>query len=202
METEAKSEHKTGQKEGPSAGAGTQAITKDMTIGDVVARFPETAPIMLGYGLHCIGCHVNPYESIEAGAYGHGMGQETVENMIKEMNEAVGGAEDKDISLSDSAVKKFTELMHKEGKEGWGLKFMVEPGGCGCVNYVMDFAEKAESNEKIVEEKGMKIFVANDVLTSVRGVRIDFTSGATGEGFKISNPNGPKESCGCGAHSH
>src|SRR3989344_1919578 len=91
-----------------------QLITKDMTIGEVVAKYPETAEIMLGYGLHCIGCHVNPYESIEAGAMGHGMKPETIDGMIKEMNAAVEGGETNDINISEPAIRKFGELMEKE----------------------------------------------------------------------------------------
>ncbi len=176
-------------------------ITKDMTIGEVVAKWPETAEIMLGYGLHCIGCHVNPYESIEGGAMGHGMSSETVDGMLKEMNEAVSGHEDKDINLSDSAIKKFAELMEKEGKSGWGLKFSVEPGGCSGFSYVMDFAEKPEGNEATVTEKGMKVFVQKEVLPMVKGVRIDYTDGLHGSGFKISNPTA-QGTCGCGKSFH
>ncbi len=190
-------------KAGPATGiAGEAVITKDMTIGEVVAKYPETAEIMLGYGLHCIGCHVNPYESIEAGAYGHGMSPETVEGMVKEMNEAIGGSnEDKDINLSDSAVKKFSELMQKEGKAGWGLKFTVEPGGCSGFSYVMDFADKPTESEKTLVEKGMKIFVDKEVLSMVKGVRIDYLDGLNGSGFRISNPNA-HGTCGCGKSFH
>ena len=179
-----------------------QLITKDMTIGEVVARYPETAEIMLGYGLHCIGCHVNPYESIEAGAMGHGMQPATIEQLLKDMNEAVAGAgSDKDIALSDAAVKKFSELMEKEGKTGWGLKFSVEPGGCAGYNYSMDFAQAPEASEKTVDEKGMKIFFYKKILPMIKGVRIDFTDGLNGTGFKISNPNA-KSTCGCGKSFH
>ncbi len=183
-------------------GDGTQAITKDMTIGEVVAKYPETAEIMMGYGLHCIGCHVNPYESIEGGALGHGMSPETVQQMVKEMNEAAAGSNDgKEINLSDSAVKKFAELMEKEGKAGWGLKFTVEPGGCSGFSYVMDFADKPTETEITVVEKGMKVFMDKEVLPMVKGVRIDYADGLNGSGFKISNPNA-QGSCGCGKSFH
>ncbi|MCR4368762.1 MAG: iron-sulfur cluster assembly accessory protein [archaeon] len=176
-------------------------VNADMNIGEVVARWPETAEIMTGYGLHCVGCHVNPYESIRAGAMGHGMSEETVDSMVKEMNETLEGTEEKDINLSDSAVKKFAELMDKEGKAGWGLKFTVEPGGCSGYTYAMDFAQKPLETERIVTEKGMKVFVSKDVFNMVRGVRIDYQDGLNGAGFKISNPNA-SHSCGCGKSFH
>ena len=62
-------------------------ITKDMTFGEVIQKFPKTAQVMLKYGLHCIGCAVSNYESIEQGAAAHGLSEEDLEKMLKEMNE-------------------------------------------------------------------------------------------------------------------
>ncbi|MBU0758108.1 MAG: DUF1858 domain-containing protein [Nanoarchaeota archaeon] len=64
-------------------------IKKDMMLGDVVSKFPEAAPVMFKYGLHCIGCHVSAYETIEQGSLAHGLTDKDVERMVKEMNEAV-----------------------------------------------------------------------------------------------------------------
>ncbi|MBW3013355.1 DUF1858 domain-containing protein [Candidatus Woesearchaeota archaeon] len=64
-------------------------ITKDMLIGEVVREHPETAIIMMSHGLHCVGCHVAAFESIEDGCKGHGMDDEQIDQMIKEMNEAI-----------------------------------------------------------------------------------------------------------------
>ncbi len=176
-------------------------IKKEMTIGEVVAKYPETAEIMLGYGLHCIGCHVNPYESIEAGALGHGMSKETIDQMVNEMNEAISGNNGKDIVLSDSAVKKFKQLMEAEGKQNYGLKFTIEPGGCAGFSYVMDFAEKPSENDLVIEEKGLKIFVEKSSFEMVKGCRIDYVDGLHNSGFKISNPNA-NDTCGCGKSFH
>ena len=33
-------------------------INKNMTLGEVVEKYPETAEVMLKYGLHCVGCHI------------------------------------------------------------------------------------------------------------------------------------------------
>ena len=64
-------------------------ISKDMTLGEVIAKYPNTVPVMLKYDLHCAGCHVAAYETLEQGAKGHGMGEEDFEKMLAEMNEAV-----------------------------------------------------------------------------------------------------------------
>jgi hybrid cluster-associated redox disulfide protein len=38
------------------------------------------------YGLHCIGCHVATWETLEQGAMAHGMDRKQLENMIKDLN--------------------------------------------------------------------------------------------------------------------
>ena len=66
-----------------------EKISKEMAIGEVVQKFPKTVPIMMNYGLHCVGCHVAAFETIEQGATAHGMDEKDLEKMISEMNETV-----------------------------------------------------------------------------------------------------------------
>ena len=72
-----------------------QYVDKDMTMGEIVMKYPETIPVILSHGLHCIGCHVSPYESIEQGSLGHGMTEEEFETLLKEVNEAAAETERK-----------------------------------------------------------------------------------------------------------
>jgi len=69
--------------------ADKERITKDMLLGDVVSRYPESAMVMAKHGLHCIGCHIAAWETIEQGAKSHGMSDKEIEEMIEEMNEVV-----------------------------------------------------------------------------------------------------------------
>jgi len=64
-------------------------ITAGMAIGDVIAAFPETVPVFLEYGLHCIGCRVAASESLEAGAAAHGLEGPRFQKFIKDLNAAV-----------------------------------------------------------------------------------------------------------------
>lgn len=63
------------------------AITKDMLIGEVVQKYPETVEVMFKHGMHCIGCGMTAYESIEQGCMGHGMDEKQVGEMVEEMNQ-------------------------------------------------------------------------------------------------------------------
>jgi len=60
-------------------------ITKEMPIGDVVKSHPETVPVFMQHGLHCIGCAVAAFESIAEGAAAHGI---DVEALIGDLNKA------------------------------------------------------------------------------------------------------------------
>ena len=47
-------------------------ITKDMSIGQVLEIDRTTAPIMMEYGMHCMGCPFSQMESLEMGCAAHG----------------------------------------------------------------------------------------------------------------------------------
>ncbi|MBR4720043.1 MAG: DUF1858 domain-containing protein [Lachnospiraceae bacterium] len=48
-------------------------ITKDMTIGEALMLKPEIAPVLMGMGMHCLGCPASQGESLEDAAMVHGM---------------------------------------------------------------------------------------------------------------------------------
>ena len=64
-------------------------ITKDTTLGELLAKYPETASSMLKRGLHCVGCHVAAWETVEQGAKSHGMDDKQIAEMIEEMNKLI-----------------------------------------------------------------------------------------------------------------
>jgi len=70
-------------------------IQKKMTLGEVVQKYPETAEVMLKYGLHCVGCHIAAWETIEQGALAHGLDKKKINEMLKEMNKVVSKKENK-----------------------------------------------------------------------------------------------------------
>ena len=64
-------------------------ITKDMQIGEAIQKYPDTAVVMMRNGLHCVGCHVAAWESIEQGAKAHGMDDKQIDSMVEEMNRSI-----------------------------------------------------------------------------------------------------------------
>ncbi len=73
-------------------------IKKTSKIEEVFNKHPEVAEVMNKHGLHCIGCMMSRFETLEEGAKAHGANDEDIDCMIKEMNEVVGGKENEDNS--------------------------------------------------------------------------------------------------------
>lgn len=59
-------------------------ITKDMAIGEVVDKYPETAEVFMKHGLRCMGCMMAMMETLEQGARSHGI---DLKKLMKELNE-------------------------------------------------------------------------------------------------------------------
>ena len=58
-------------------------ITKDMTIKEVLDIDRSTAPIMMAYGMHCMGCPFSQMESLEMGCAAHGS---DVNELVEKLN--------------------------------------------------------------------------------------------------------------------
>ncbi len=50
-----------------------EKITKDMTIGELLAIDEGFAPVLMEGGMHCIGCPASQMESVEEAALVHGI---------------------------------------------------------------------------------------------------------------------------------
>ena len=61
-------------------------ITRDMTFAEALEKNSKAGEVMFKYGLHCIGCHVAAFETVEQGARAHGMGDKEIKKMLDEIN--------------------------------------------------------------------------------------------------------------------
>lgn len=101
------------------------------------------------------------------------------------------------VVLTDDAVKKIKSMMEKDGKQGYGLRFGVVTGGCAGLSYEMSFQKKSYDNDRVIEQGDQKIFVNNESVAFIQGIKIDYIDTLKESGFKYFNPNA-KSSCGCG----
>lgn len=58
-------------------------ITKDTIIGDILDLAPQTAPVFLSIGMHCLGCPSSRGETVEQACAVHGV---DVNALLTEVN--------------------------------------------------------------------------------------------------------------------
>ena len=64
-------------------------ITKDTIIGDILDIAPETAPVFLSIGMHCLGCPSSRGETVEQACMVHGV---DVDALLEKINSIVTAA--------------------------------------------------------------------------------------------------------------
>ena len=64
-------------------------ITKDTIIGDILDIAPETAPIFLSIGMHCLGCPSSRGETVGQACMVHGV---QVDELLERINASMAEA--------------------------------------------------------------------------------------------------------------
>ena len=100
------------------------------------------------------------------------------------------------ISLTTDAAKRVKSYIERRG-QGLGLRLGVRKTGCSGFAYLIDYADKINSDDVIFKDRGISIFIYKDALKMIDGTEIDFVKHGINEAFKFRNPN-IKGECGCG----
>ena len=61
-------------------------ITKDTIIGDILRIAPQAAPVLMGIGMHCLGCPISRGETVAEAAAAHG---NDVNELVAKLNEVI-----------------------------------------------------------------------------------------------------------------
>ncbi len=59
-------------------------VTKDMLIGQLLQLDRGVAYVLMGAGMHCVGCPSSAMESLEEAAFVHGIDCDTLVNAVNE----------------------------------------------------------------------------------------------------------------------
>jgi len=103
------------------------------------------------------------------------------------------------ISITEKAKDQLIVLMGNEKvdtKTGF-VRVGVEGGGCSGLSYQLKFDTELKDNDKVFEDKGLKLVVDKKSFLYLVGTELDFSDGLNGKGFQFHNPNASR-TCGCG----
>jgi hybrid cluster-associated redox disulfide protein len=191
--TTAKKAAKKAVKKPVAAVKKSPTVTASMNVMEIIALHPITAEIMAGYGLHCFSCSFNTIDSLEAGARSHGLDDADIENMVKDLNDALKDAPPRPATLTvtEPAATSILGIAKAECKEGHGLTVIAEEGGGFC----MEFNVRPEPGAKTFTNKEVpeiRIFASMQTLGRIGGATIDFREGR----FKLDLPEAA-HTCAC-----
>ncbi len=90
------------------------------------------------------------------------------------------------VQFSERAAAALREAMKTEAAPGQALRIEIDPSW----QYGM-FFDAPSAKDLRLEVAGIQVIMDRPTAKKADGLSIDFTSGPTGEGFKIENPNEP-----------
>ena len=101
------------------------------------------------------------------------------------------------ITLSDNAAQRIKEIMSNSKDSSIGVRIGVKSGGCAGMSYVMEYAKSSNSNDEVIEDKGVKVLIDPGAVMYLLGTEMDYKKEELSSTFVFKNPN-ETERCGCG----
>lgn len=101
------------------------------------------------------------------------------------------------VTLTEAAAARVREIMGKAEKPYAGLRVGVKNGGCAGQEYVLEYAERADPLDEVVEDKGVTILIEPKAVLFLIGTEIDYEATKLAAKFVFRNPN-ETDACGCG----
>ena len=118
--------------------------------------------------------------------------------MLKSISLYYKQEDNKMITVTERAKSKALTIMHEEHKPADAfIRVGVEGGGCSGLTYKLEFDNVLLPDDKVFEDKGMKIVCDRKSFLYLVGTELDFSDGLNGKGFSFVNPNASR-TCGCG----
>jgi len=101
------------------------------------------------------------------------------------------------MTLTEHAAERVREIMSRSDRPVEALRIGVKNGGCAGMEYTMEWAERQEKLDEVVEDKGVKILIDPKAVLFLLGAEMDYRVDKLKSGFVFNNPN-QTSACGCG----
>jgi iron-sulfur cluster assembly protein len=105
------------------------------------------------------------------------------------------------MTVTPAAAERVKALIDKRDKPTVGIRIGVRSKGCSGMSYTLEYAEKQEPMDEVVEAEGVKLLIDPKASLFLIGTVMDFEEDKLKAGFVFRNPN-EKGRCGCGESFH
>ena len=99
--------------------------------------------------------------------------------------------------LTDAAANRIKSVMANAGRPIVGVRVGVKNGGCAGMAYTMEYADKINPLDEVVEDKGVRILIDPKAVLFLLGTEMDYKVDKLSAQFVFNNPN-QTSACGCG----
>ena len=99
--------------------------------------------------------------------------------------------------LSDAAASRIREIVANTPRAIVGVRVGVKNGGCAGMSYTMDYAERVEPHDEVIEDKGVRLLIDPKAVLFLLGTEMDYKVDKLSAQFVFNNPN-QTSACGCG----
>ena len=101
------------------------------------------------------------------------------------------------VRLTEAAAEHIKAVMAKADRPIAAVRVGVKNGGCAGMSYTMEYAEKIDPLDEIVEDKGVRILIDPKAVLFLLGTEMDYKVDKLSAQFVFNNPN-QTAACGCG----
>ena len=81
------------------------------------------------------------------------------------------------INISDSAKNRLMELLKNEKEKTSYVRVGVESGGCSGLSYKLDFDNKKNEEDEMIENNGIKLLINKKSVLYLVGTTLEFSDG-------------------------
>jgi len=99
--------------------------------------------------------------------------------------------------LSDAAASRIREIVANTATPIVGVRVGVKNGGCAGMSYTMEYAERVEPHDEVIEDKGVRLLIEPKAVLFLLGTEMDYKVDKLSAQFVFNNPN-QTSACGCG----
>ena len=99
--------------------------------------------------------------------------------------------------LTEAAAERIKAVMAKADRPIAAVRVGVKNGGCAGMSYYMEYAEKVDPLDEVIEDKGVRILIDPKAVLFLLGTEMDFKVDKMAATFVFNNPN-QTGACGCG----
>ena len=99
--------------------------------------------------------------------------------------------------LTDAAAERIKAVMANAGRPIAAVRVGVKNGGCAGMAYTMEYADKINPLDEVIEDKGVRILIDPKAVLFLLGTEMDYKVDKLAAQFTFNNPN-QTAACGCG----